>query len=101
MFDRQLLEYRQPVVCQLLILYGATDKNIVIAVTPIGRDAFHEPVDTFGEKVEPEVFANSHHFPTIGTPCVGVLQQEIGRETGEHDLAGLDLPASVSFSLDG
>ena len=74
---------------------------IIISITPIRWDAFHEPVDAFGEKIEPEIFADAHHFPAIGTPCVGILQQEIGRKTGEYDLSGLNLPASVSFSLDG
>ena len=100
-FDGQLPEDGQAVVGHGLVFDGAAHQHVVVAVTPVGRDALHEAVYAFGEEVEPQVGTLSHHGPALGTPGVGILQQEVGGEAGEDHAAGGYLVALVATAFEG
>lgn len=97
--DGQLPEDGQAVVGHGLIFDGAAHQHIVVAVAPVGRDALHEAVYTFGEEVEPQVGTLSHHGPAFRTPSIGILQQEVGGEAGENHTAGGYLVALVATAF--
>ena len=101
MLDGERLEDRQPVVRHLLVLHRATHQHIVIAVTPVIRHAGPETVDTLREEVEPQVAPLLHHLPALRAPFIGIGEQKVGGETGEHHLAAPDLPRLVTLALDG
>lgn len=99
--DGQRFEDRQSVIGHLLVLHRAAYQHIVITITPIIGHALHETVDTLGEEIKPEVAPPLHHQPALLTPLVGISEQEVGSETGEHHLAALNLPRLVTLALDG
>ena len=99
--DGQRFEDRQSVIGHLLVLHRAAYQHIVITITPIIGHALHETVDTLGEEIKPEVAPPLHHQPALLTPLVGISEQEVGSETGEDQLAALNLPRRVTLALDG
>lgn len=99
--DGQRREDRQPLVGHGLVLDGAADYHIVVAVSPVVRDALQETVDPLGEEVETAVTALADHRPAVGPPRVGVLQQEVGGETGEDEAPRRDFVALVALALHG
>ena len=89
----------ETIVGHLLVLDGATHDDVVVAVAPIVGHALQEAVDALGEKEKPEVAAAFHHLPTVRAPEVGILQEEVGGEAGEDNLAALHLPRLVALAL--
>lgn len=100
-FDGKRTEDRQAIVGTVLVFDGAANQHVVVAVAPVGRDALHEEVYALGEEVKPQVGTLSHHGPALGTPGVGILQQEVGGEAGEDHAAGGYLIALVATAFDG
>ena len=72
-----------------------------LSVTPVVRHARPETVDTLREEVEPQVTPLLHHLPALRAPFVGIGEQEVGGETGEHHFAAPDLPRLVTLAFDG
>ena len=99
--DGQRLEDWQAAVGHLLVLHRAAYKHIVVAVAPVVGHAIHETVDALGEEIEPEVAPTLHHQPALLAPLVGIGEQEVGSETGEHHLAAPNLPRLVTPAPDG
>ena len=99
MLYRQRQEYRQPEVGALLIFDGAAYHNVVVALAPVRREALGETVDALCEKVEPAIGALPHHAPAVLPPWVGVLQQEIRRETGQNNPTRRYFVAAAAASL--
>ena len=58
-------------------------------------------MDPLGEEIETAVAALADHRPTVGPPRVGVLQQEVGGETGEDEAPRRDLVTLVALALHG
>jgi len=58
-------------------------------------------VDPLGEEVETAVAALADHRPAVGPPRVGVLQQEVGGETGEDEAPRRDFVTLVALALHG
>ena len=94
--DRRREEQQQPVIGHRLIFDRAADDDILISVAPVGRQYGGQPVNALGEEEEPQVVADAHHLPGLGTPGVGLLQQKIRCEAGVDHLAGGDLEPSVA-----
>ena len=94
-----IAEYGQAVISHRLILDRAAHNHVVVAVVPVVGNALHKPVNPFGEKEEPEVAPLPNHLPAFGAPLVGIFQQEIGCEAGEHNPSALNLPRFVAPAL--
>ena len=67
-------EYRNSDVIMIsdFITPALPQEDVVVAVSPVGREAVHETVDAFCEEVEVQVGAFPHHLPTFRAPGVGV-----------------------------
>ena len=94
-FDGQVQEDGQAVVRPILIFHRTADEHIVIALAPVRRQAVRQPVDAFGEEIEPAVAALAHHPPALRPPGVRVLQKEIRGEAGEYNLPRRNFVAPV------
>ena len=73
----------QAVVGHLLIFHRAVDRDVGVAIAPVGREAGGEAVDPLGDDGKVQVAALAHHLPAGGTPGIGVLQKEIGGHAGK------------------
>ena len=98
---RETQKDRQTVVGHLLVFYRAAYDDVIITGSPVGRQAFVQPVDTFREEIEKAVPPCPYHPPALRAPVVSVLEEKVGGEAGENDLSRRQLPAPVSLFPDG
>ena len=97
--DGKRAEDGQAVVGHRLVLDSAAHDDVLVAVTPVVGHALREAVYAFGEEKEPEVAPQPQHLPAFGAPRVGVLEKEVGGETGEYHLAARYLPRLVALAF--
>ena len=90
---------RKAIVCHTLILNGTSHEHIIISVTPVIGNTFHETVYALGEEVEPQVLPYLHHLPAFRSPRISIFQKEIGGEARENDLTALYFPCLVALAL--
>ena len=100
MLDGEFHKDRQAIIRHFLVLDRASHDDILVAVAPVIGHTFHETIDAFSEKEEPEIASPLHHLPTIRSPRVRIFQQEIGGEAGKDNFTAFNLPRFIPFPLD-
>jgi hypothetical protein len=80
--DRQSQEYRQPMICLILVLAGAHDSDVFISIIPVFRKGDCEPVDSFGNDNKVKIRAQFYHRPDFLPPFIGFFDEEIRCHAG-------------------
>lgn len=84
MTNRDFHIYRHAIVHPVLIFHRTTNCYMLISVTPVIRQTFHQTVYPLSNKKEIDIPTNIHHFPGIFTPPVCILHKKIGTKAGKN-----------------
>ena len=91
MLDGQFVENGKPVISPVLVFYRTANRDIVISIVLVLRDAVHKPLNALGQKQKVQIGTLPHHLPAFRTPFIGVFNQKICGETQEYGLSRFDL----------
>ena len=99
MFYRSCFIDRQAIIYPVLIFHGTTNSYMVIAISPVIRKTFMQPVDPFGNKQKIKIPSRPYHFPGFGTPFIRIFNQKIGSKAGINKVSRRNLIGLILFLL--
>ena len=98
MLKGQVKQNGDPLVGTPLVLAADVEKDILPALSPIGRQAVRHALRPLCQQKEHHVRPLPDNVPCLTAPCVRLLQEEIGGHAHAQLLAALHLIASLSVS---
>ena len=97
--NRKLFQNRKASVRRLLVFARDADAHVIVPFSPIVREVDHEALDPFREKQKPTIPPLSYHPPSLETPLVTLIQQEVGGEARPKECPGrTEIRPVLSFS---
>ena len=79
--ERQVEEKGEPRVGAVLILYGASDGDMMVSLPPVIGQTDGEPLYTLGDEEESAVVASADYLPDFIAPGISLLDKEIRGKT--------------------